>query len=383
MKRSHQLITLLVLVILMAGIAYQRGLFNHEIVDDLTFRAQQIVGLVSAPSLDKLGHPIDVREPQTISFETRLLYTTLLGRPYGMASEDLFAANLPKQLSGSGYELAIAARQALRIPDGGLFTSQRSLVDFLSTTTEPYEITGLPQDFPRGTRADDIAMLHVYALVMSGEAPVAVDLLAKYLDSKTDFTRAFCIMALRAVGTPKAMETIKGHLTTVKNENNKQNYAKSMDIQIANDALAFAIPNFMEPKAFAAEVMPIDRFRVPMLRQAQLNTTKSILPMMLLGYVGTDVDAAQIDKELTFLRGLYKTADQALWRKYMYGYNALAFRSQEPFEQWLTMYQNDADATRRSFILRAMSTQHPDRFHAEMLPLFEKEVDGWPQFEFL
>jgi hypothetical protein len=67
----------------------------------------------------------------------------------------------------------------------------------------------------------------------------------------------------------------------------------------------------------------------------------------------------------------------------MYGYATLAFRSREPFVQWLEMYRNDTDLARRGFVLRAMSSQHPDRFFAEMLPAFEKEPDGWVQFEFL
>jgi hypothetical protein len=369
-KPAAKLALLVALLVIMVAIAHVRGLLQPEVAGELAFRAQQWVRLPSTPKLDALGHPIDRREKDILSIEARLLYTTLLGRPYGLASEDLYTAKLDKNLSGAGGGLAIAARTALRIPDPQSFNSHKALVDFLSGVTEPYEITGLPADFPAPMRADDLAMLHVYSMVMAGQAEAAVDSLSKYLESKSRFTRAFSIMALRAVGSPKAREAIKTR-------------AESDDSMLAQAALAFSVPNFSEPKFFEWEVMPVDRFREPMLAQAQLNTTKAILPTFLLTFVGPDAERAQIDRELEFLRGLHKTADQALWRKYMYGYSALAFRSREPFEQWLSMYRTDKDASRRSFVLRAMSTQHPDRFHAEMLPLFEKETDAWTQLEFL
>lgn len=374
MKLTKRLLFLIGLFVIFIGIAYERGLLNLQFVEELSPPVSSALAFFTAPTtvkVDAQGWPIDRRENNALSFETRLLHTALLGRPYGMDSDDLLAKNLPKNLSASGFGLAIAARQALRIEDGELFTSSKSLIDFLSGTTYPYEIEGLPTDFPHVMHADDLAMLHVYAMVMSGQMNEAVEMLTKFIDSKNNFTRAFCIMALRAIGSPPAREAIKSRVNT------------GEDSMLAQAALAFPLPNFSEPQVFAAEVMPVKRFRESMFAQAQLNTTKAILPTYLLAFVGSDAEPAQINKELEFLRGLYKTADEALWRKYMYGYNALAFRSQESFEQWSAMYTSDKDATRRSFILRAMSAQHPERFYAEMLPVFEKEANAWTQLEFL
>jgi len=361
------LLSILVCTIVVAAL-YQLGYIRIPMEDEIV--AGGPVPPASAAKPDMLAFPDDRRETG-LSIETRLLYTALLGRPYGLGLEDLHFKNLPAKMSGTGFSLASAARQALRVQDAGLFNSLKLLVDFLSGAKEPYELMDLPSDFPAGFRSDDLAMTHVYALVMSGQTDAVVAALGDFAASKSEFTRAFCIMALRAIGTPKSREIIKSMSK------------KSEDVMLANDALTFLVPNFIEPKVFAHEVAPMNRFREKMLEQGRRNNTKAILPTMLLAFVGPDADAAQVQAELDFLRGLYKTADNALWRKYMYGYATLAFRSREPFEQWLAMYRADADPHRRSFILRAMSMQHPGRFYAEMLPVFEKEPESWTQFEFL
>ncbi len=372
MKKLSAIPLLVVLAsAILVAVLYQLGYVRIPVASDAIAVAGPVSPAPAPPRPETFGYPDDRRETAGLSIETKLLYSALLGRPYGLAIEDLHFKNLPAKMSATGFGLASAARQALRVQDHGLFNSHKLLIDFLSGAREPHELTDLPPDFPPGLRSDDLAMVHVYALVMSGHADAVVKTLSDFGGSKSDFTRAFCIMALRAIGTPQAREIVKSMAS------------KAEDSMLANDALAFQVPNFLEPKVFAHEVLPMNRFREKMLEQARRRGTKSILPTMLLAFVGPDADAAQIDAELQFLRGLHKTADNALWRKYMYGYATLAFRSREPFEQWLTMYRGDSDSNRRSFILRAMSMQHPDRFHAEMLPVFENEPEGWTQFEFL
>jgi hypothetical protein len=366
------------LLMLLAGLLialHVRGHLRVVMESDAVVHIRQKLPFWSLPKPDQLGYADDRRAAgapgAALSMEAKLVHSILLGRPYGLASEDLYFKNLPKNLSGTGFSLASAARQALGVSDEGLFNSRTLLTDYLAGAREPHALPDLPADVPTGLRSDDLAMLHVYALVMSGQVKAAEDVLAQSVESKSAYTRAFSIMALRAIGTPRAREIIKARSES------------GPDIMLARDALAFSVPNFAEPARFAYEVKPLRRFREPMLDQAKVESTTAILPTFLLAFVGADADAKQIESELRFLRGLHTTADTALWRKYMYGYTALAFRSQEPFEQWLTMYRADTDAQRRSFILRAMSAQHPDRFHSEMLPAFEKEIDGWTQFEFL
>ncbi|MFZ6870488.1 hypothetical protein ACO0LF_00280 [Undibacterium sp. Di27W] len=329
------------------------------------------VAMQSSPAkTDALDYPNDRQNNQALSIEARLFYSTLIGRPYGLASEDLYFARLPKNLSYAGFSIAAAARQALRIPDGGLINSRARLEEFLSSTTGPYAIQDLPKDMPAGMRADDLAMLHIYALVMSDQTEATVQLLEKYLSSKNDFTRHFVIMALRSIGTAQARELIK---TRSKD---------SADSVMARDALGMVVPNFSEPRMYAAEVPVAQRFRENLLTQAKTAGTTSILPTFLLTFVGEDSNPAQLAAEKDFLMNLYKTADNALWRKYMYGYAALAYRFKLPYEHWLEMAKTDSDPHRRSFILRSMAMQYPDRFHKESLPLFEKEKNGAVQVEF-
>ncbi|MFZ3002052.1 MAG: HEAT repeat domain-containing protein [Undibacterium umbellatum] len=324
----------------------------------------------STAKLDTLGYPDDRQNNQHLSIEARLFYSTLIGRPFGMASEDLYFAKLPKNLSYAGFSIAAAARQALRIPDGGLINSRARLEEFLSGTTGPFAIQDLPKDMPAGMRADDLAMLHIYALVMSDQAEATVQLLEKYLGSKNDFTRHFVIMALRSIGTAKARELIKSRIND------------SADSVMARDALGMVVPNLSEPRMYAAEVPVTRRFRENLLAQAKTAGTASILPTFLLTFVGEDSNPAQLAAEKDFLMNLYKTADNALWRKYMYGYAALAYRFKVPYEHWLEMAKSDNDAHRRSFILRSMAMQYPDRFHKDALTLFEKEKNGAVQVEF-
>lgn len=319
---------------------------------------------------DALSYPNDRQNNQALSIEARLFYSTLIGRPYGMASEDLYFAKLPKNLSYAGFSIAAAARQALLIPDGGLINSRARLEEFLSSAAGPYPIQDLPKDMPAGMRADDLAMLHIYALVMSDQTDATVQLLEKYLSSKNDFTRHFVIMALRSIGTTKARELIKSR--------SKDN----ADSVMARDALGMVVPNLSEPRMYAAEVPVALRFRENLLTQAKTAGTASILPTFLLTFVGEDSNPVQLAAEKDFLMNLYKTADNALWRKYMYGYAALAYRFKVPYEHWMEMAKSDSDPHRRSFILRSMAMQYPDRFHKDALVLFEKEKNGAVQVEF-
>ena len=324
----------------------------------------------SAKKIDALGYPEDRDANQHLSLEAKLLYTTLLGRPVGLTSAEIAFEKLPKNLSYVGFSFAVAARQALQLPSGATSTSAAFLEEFLTGTTEAYPIKDLPKDLPQGMHADDLAMLHIYALVMSNQADSTVQLLEKHLQSKNDFTRHFVIMALRSIGTAKARELIKSRANN------------SDDTIMARDALGLVVPNFIEPKQYASEVAITKRFRNTMLAQAEEKNTSSILPTMLLGFVGEDAPAEQIAAERNFLMNLYKTADNALWRKYMYGYASLAFRFKVPYEHWVRMYQSDSDPLRRSFILRSMAAQYPDLFFQRALALFEKEKNGAVQLEF-
>ena len=314
---------------------------------------------------------LDDRRPaaNSLSLEARLLYSTLIGRPYGLALSDLKFQNLPANLSATGFSLASAARQALLVEDGQLAASQKRLLDFLASASKPSPLPELPADVAP-MRSDDLAMLHVYALVMSGQTDATVATLEKFIDSKHHFTRAFCIMALRAIGTAKARELIKSR-------------TQGDESFMAQEALAIEVPNFIEPKMFAFEVPPNLRFREHLLQQAKRNDTLAILPTMLLSFVGPDAPAEQMDAELSFLRGLHQSSNNALWRKYMYGYRALAFRSQEPYAQWLAMYKAERDPLHRSFLLRAIANQHPERFVSEMPAQFSQETGSWTQLEFI
>ena len=331
-------------------------------------------GLRKVDAALSVSSPDDRRTRQTLSLEARLLYTTLLGRPHGLSEADLQFAKLPPQLSYAGFSLAAAARQVMHIRDEGssnnLGNSLSRLEEFLSSASAPYAIKDLPKDLPAGMQADDLAMLHVYALVMSGEAEATTSLLEKYLGSKNDFTRTFAMMALRSIGTARARELIKSRVKDI------------TDMSMARDALGMAIPNLIEPKTYEAEVLPAMRYREHLLKQAQANTTQAILPTMLLGFVGNDAKPEQLAAEKEFLMHAYKTADNALWRKYMYAYASLAFRFEVPYQHWVSMFQSDRDPQRRSFILRAMARQHPERFFKEGLSLFAQEKNDVVQLEF-
>ncbi len=320
--------------------------------------------------VDSLGFPEEVDKNQRLSLEAKLFYTTLLGRPVGLSSAELAFDKLPRNLSYAGFSFAVAARQALQLHNNGTGSSISFLNEFLSGTTEPYPIKDLPKDLPQGMHADDLAMLHIYALVMSNQTESLIQLLEKHLQSKTDFTRHFAIMALRSIGTDRARELIKSRVSD------------AIDSVMARDALGFVVPNFFEPKRFAGDVQVTQRFRQTMLAQAKQTTTASILPTFLLAFVGEDEEPQQLQAERDFFMDLYKSADNALWRKYVYGYATLAFRFKVPYDHWVNMYTSDQDPFRRAFILRSMARQHPDQFFQKGLKLFEKEKNGSVQLEF-
>ncbi|MES2296412.1 MAG: hypothetical protein V4582_05185 [Pseudomonadota bacterium] len=305
-----------------------------------------------------------------LSFEAKLIHTILLGRPYGLARADLAFSKLPKNLSGAGFSLASAARQALRIDDAGLPDSHDRLLEFLTSVHTPYPVTGMPPDVAPNMGIDDLAMFQVYALVMSGQADATVELLARHADSSNDYTRAFVLMALRAIGSPRAHELITAR-------------AHGPDSMLAADALSLPLPNLVEPKRFAGDVSTDRRERKTLLAQARGDGTLSILPTFLLGFIAAGDDSEQAKAELDFLREQYKHADNALWRKYEYANTALALRSREPYAVWRDMYRADTEGMHKAFILRAMAMQQPERFFEEAPALFEHEMRAAPQMELL
>lgn len=359
------------LLLLVAGLA---GLYLHAAGED----APPALPLALPRAVTPPAMPVTPPDAATLAAEARLPYTSrllrtvLLGRPYGLGVEELRRDRLQRDAGNLQVQLFAAAVTALNLPADGLDLSDIYLRDFLASASAPEPLREQPEEFaPLGN--DDLAMLHLYALVQAGRAAQAIAILQQYSGSSQQFTRAFALAALRAVGTPQAREALKSA------------YAGDAGFaEMAGEALAVVEPNFSALRDHAGLVTPQRRYSPAMMAQAQAPdiNCSAVLPIYLLGFLDNQRPAAPAEVEL--LRRQGDAPDNAHWLRYYYAYAALALRSHEPFAWWIDLYRREFDETRRGLLLRILSMQYPDELYAAAPELLRQAPSGgWSSLELL
>ncbi len=299
----------------------------------------------------KTAAPRQSRPAATLSLDARLFRSALIGHVYGIPSVSKALAASEKRTALT-VDMASAAAAALNepsccdVPDSAL-----RLRELLATEKVLRRIES-DADLPP-LNNDDLILLHAYALVLGGRAEDAVTELSKSFAEYSVFSQSVSIVALRAMGTASAKQRLVQHGST-------DTEVKMM----ADESVSIVRPNFIEPKMYESEMPFAQRTRAAMLTQAgnDRNGTRTIMPTLLLGYVGDDADPALREQELQYLRSLPLHKDENLWYRQWYGAASLALRSTETFEYWHERFRSESAAYTRMLLIRIMAHHFPADF---------------------
>jgi len=305
-----------------------------------------------------------------LSYESKLFRSIMLGRAYGLSHADFSAARIPRDISYLGSQLYSAAMTALKQPNCCYPDSASNLRKLLANTREP-ALLSTPSDLPP-MKTDDLMLIHVYAMVGAGQDELLVALLNEALASKEKFTRVFAVAALRAYGSPQAMQKLAS-------------LRQDPEVgSIANAASALDWSNFYLPRAFAGEVPYAERNRKQLLQlaQAESRQTGTILPTMLMGFLAEDAAPAQLQAEYKYLRDLNFAPNGFLMYRHGYAVSALAFRKAADFDFWQKAYLANNVQVARMPMIRAMVLLDPQRFMDFAPQLIAAEGGGWIRYEF-
>lgn len=316
--------------------------------------------------------PAQTTPAAVLSLEAKLLRTILIGKPYGIAS---VAAALSAAGSTTATpltrELAAAALVATQAPPCcGFQTSETFLRQRLFSQTR-LEPVAAPADVPR-INNDDMVLIHAYAMVSGGQAEAAVTLLKDAIAEASPYSQSVAVVALRAIGTASAHAVLQAPPTTDKKV-----------LALAEEARGIKRPSFAEPKSYESEMPIAQRDRVAMLQQANndQNGTRTIMPTLLLGYVGDDAPATQREQELAYLRSLPGRYDERIWYRYWYGTVSLSLRSRESHRYWQARLASEPALYTKMAIIRIMAQADPRAFAASAPDIVASPGMGWVRSE--
>jgi hypothetical protein len=331
--------------------------------------ADQVYGLFSAfdssrpwqSIVDRFAGDADVTvksvtPPQSkpaveLSLEARLFRSALIGHVYGIPSVSKALAASEKRTALT-TDMASAAAAALNEPSCCDVPDSAMRLRELLATEKTLRRMEAPSDLPP-LNNDDLILLHAYALVLGGRAEDAVTELSKSFAEYSVFSQSVSIVALRAIGTASAKQRLTQHGST-------DTEIKMM----ADESVSIVRPNFAEPKMYESEMPFAQRTRSAILTQASndRNGTRTIMPTLLLGYVGDDADPVLREQELQYLRSVPLRKDENLWYRQWYGAVSLALRSTETFDYWHERFRSESAAYTRMLLIRIMAQHFPADF---------------------
>lgn len=314
--------------------------------------------------------------PQTapalqLTLDARLFRTTLIGRPYGITSlADTIAKSSLTPLQTEFAAMAVEATSSP--PCCQIKSSADYLSDRLREQTALAPVSA-PPDIP-AVNNDDMALLHVYAMVLGGHTEQAVVILKNAISSHSPFSQAVAVVALRALGTPAARAVLVAPPTL------------NSDIKaLAEEAHGVTRPTLAEPKMYEGEMPYAIRERTAMLRQASndANGTRTIMPTLLLGYVGEDAPPNVREQELQYLRSLPARYNDTIWYRHWYGTVSLALRSKETFAYWQQRLATEPAPYTQMAIVRIMAQAYPEEFARAAPEIVASPITGWSRSDAL
>lgn len=228
----------------------------------------------------------------------------------------------------------------------------------------------LPPEMPPGFGGEDLVFTLVYAMVMSGEAERAIDVLEGHIASGNAYKRAVVLQALRNIGSQRANSLVQRVADTRDDRN------------LAENLLADHHYPFLAELQQHAHLIPSHRrTREELFKIAAERCSKQAgLAVYFLGFVPESEERKQNEAELELLRDLAKAP--CFYTRF-FAIRALALRSAESVAFWTGLFRAEKDAWQRAQIARIGFARFNKEFATPALELLAHEPAQYVQWELM
>ncbi len=305
--------------------------------------------------------------------ERRLLRTIQVGAP-----QDITVEQIQKiaESDDTDFTTAVLARSALLVlqhDDTKLISYSElfeSVLNRLVNDGSPYQpLAGLPN-----FRGKETLFAMVYAMVMSGQQELAVDILAKHSLTGSRYKQGVVLSALRNVGTPRAISVIQ------------QYSEKGQDRNLADTTLADEdYPVLFEMHDRWGLVLPEERGRknLTFIVQSGCNQ-RGALAGYWLGFFAPNPDPRAEVEELEALKGFVRTNTETCgMMEHVIALKSLALRSAETIDYWKRLAQRTPNVWERHQIVINAFGRWGREFAPAALELLKTDTAQYVQWELL
>lgn len=228
----------------------------------------------------------------------------------------------------------------------------------------------LPPEMPSGFGGEDLVFTLVYAMVMSGEAERAIDVLERHVASGNAYKRGVVLQALRNIGSQRANSLVQRVADTRDDRN------------LAENLLAdHHYPFLAELQQYAHLIPSHRRTREELFKIAAERCSKqAALAVYFLGFVPESEDRKENEAELELLRDLAKAP--CFYTRF-FAIRALALRSAESVAFWTGLFRAERDAWQRAQIARIGFARFNKEFATPALDLLAHEPVQYVQWELM
>lgn len=307
-----------------------------------------------------------VQEPTAL----RLLRTVFVGAPQ-LPVPEIHSYIKDGRTEFYGYVLARSALMVLNENHDWTVQQSNQLLERNLELLDTAQASLFAEDgMHRGFGTDDVLFTLVYAMVQSGQGEQAPNVLAKYLDAKSDFTRAVALQALRFIGSPRANELVKGRGRDEK------------DAHLRTNLLADTyFPFFDDLRRRQAIIPRSQRDRQTLLKIAkEYCGERPALAIYLLGFMAPAKDAGEQRAELNTLRTA--SGRDCYYSRY-FAFRALALRHDGNLAFWLERYRREQDLWLRAHQARSLYVLFGRPVLPQALDLLATEPSQYAQWELM
>jgi len=323
---------------------------------------------------DETAPPDAMAQAETLG--RRLLRAVQLGAAQGLS------VDLIRQVAddaNGGYETVILARSALMVLHRDTEARRIAYLELLDRVLNNLARSAsayrLAPDLPEA-HGKDLALIMVYALVMSGNRDRVTDLLEKHLTTGSAYKQAVALQGLRNIGTPRAIGLI-------------QKYAESgADKNLAQTTLADEdYPVLAELQERWTLVPPRERRRDKLLGILQSEgacSERAAMAAYWLGFFPPSADAERERRELDALKAMIRrNTGFCEMIGHIIALKSLALRSAESVEFWAELARQTENVWERHQVVIDGWGRWGRAFAPAALDLLKTEPTQYVQWELM
>jgi hypothetical protein len=320
--------------------------------------------------------PPDMGQGADEALGRRLLRTVELGVPQGL---DVEAIRQIADDANGDYASVILARSALlvlhRDNDARRIGYQELLDRVLNNLARQGSTYPLAPDLPEA-QGKTLALIMVYAMVMSGNQDRAIDLLEKHLSTGSAYKQAVALQALRNIGTPKAIGLIQKYAETGQDKNLAQTTLADEDY-----------PVLAELHDRWTLVPPKERRRdrlVAIVESEGGCSERGAMAAYWLGFFPPHADAERERQELDALKAMIRRSTGFCEMiGHIIALKSLALRSAESVEYWAGLARETENVWERHQVVIDGFGRWGRQFAPAALDLLKTEPTQYVQWELM